>query len=167
MVAFRLHDIGRRRHRVVHDLAFGDFANGEIATINLSLNDVSTDSADYENFEAAVIAAIGSRTDLTYVGGVLTYTGDGSAMSDLVIDMLVVDDPLSEGTESFRIDLAGPASSTGSGIGLGNSSVTTVVNDNDQSNWSITGTTSLTEGGDGQLHHRAFRYVTAWRRSGS
>ena len=53
----------------------------KIATINLTLSDVSTDSADYAAFEAAVNAAIGTRTDLTFVGGVLTYTGDGNPMA--------------------------------------------------------------------------------------
>ena len=46
----------------------GTLQAGETATINLTLSDVSTDSADYAAFEAAVIAAIGSRTDLTFVG---------------------------------------------------------------------------------------------------
>ena len=44
----------------------GSLQTDEIATINLTLSDVSTDSLDYADFEAAVNAAIGARTDLTY-----------------------------------------------------------------------------------------------------
>ena len=47
----------------------GTLQTGETATINLALNDLSTDSADYAAFEAAVNAAIGARTDLTFAGG--------------------------------------------------------------------------------------------------
>ena len=47
----------------------GTLQAGEMATINLSLNDVSTDSADYAAFAAAVTNAIGSRTDLIFDAG--------------------------------------------------------------------------------------------------
>ena len=124
----------------------GTLQTDEVATINLSLSDLSTDSADYEAFDAAVLAAIGSRTDLTFAGGVLTYTSDGNAMPNLDVNLLATDDALAEGPESLSINLASPGSSTGSDIGLGNASVTTLINDNEQSNWSITGTTSLNEG---------------------
>ena len=79
----------------------GTLQTGETATINLALNDLSTDSADYAAFEAAVNAAIGTRTDLTFVAGVLTYTGDGNPMADLVVDLVVNDDSLTEGLESY------------------------------------------------------------------
>ena len=109
--------------RPVYTIALsGTLQAGEIATINLSLSDVSTDSADYAAFEAAVNAAIGTRTDLTFVGGVLTYTGDGNPMADLVINLDAIDDALSEGPESFTVDLDTPASTTGADIGLGNAS---------------------------------------------
>ena len=117
----------------------------------MTLTDLSTDSADYAAFEAAVLAAIGSRTDLAFSGGVLTYTGDGNAMPDLVINLTADDDSLTEGPESFQLDLAAPVSSTGSDIGVGNSTITTLIADNDQSDWSITGTTSLNEG-DTAIH---------------
>ena len=93
-----------------------------------------------------MIAAIGSRTDLSFSGGVLTYTGDGNAMPDLVIDLTVPDDVLTEGPESFQFELGTPVSSTGSDVGVGNSTITTLIADDDQSDWSISGTTTLDEG---------------------
>ena len=73
----------------------------------------------------------------------MTYTGDGSPLPDLVISLAAIDDVLSEGPESYTVDLATPGSTTGAAISLGNASVTTTINDNDQSVWSISGTTSV------------------------
>ncbi len=130
----------------------GTLQSGEVATIVLSLSDITTNSTDYAAFAAAVTAEIGARTDLTFsqATGLLTYTGDGNPMADLVIDLNAIDDVLSEGPESYTVDLATPNSSTGADIGLGNASVTTVINDNDQSVWSITGTTMVDEGNTAQ-----------------
>ena len=41
-------------------------AGGPDATIDLAVTDISTTSADYANFAAAVTAAIGARTDLSF-----------------------------------------------------------------------------------------------------
>ena len=63
----------------------GTLQAGETATINLALADNSTTSADHADFAAAVTAAIGGRTDLSFNAGTgtLTYTGTGSPMPDL------------------------------------------------------------------------------------
>ena len=44
-------------------------------------------------------------------------------MADLVISLVINDDSLTEGPETFTVELDTPASSTGSDIGLGNASV--------------------------------------------
>ena len=124
----------------------GTLQAGETASIGLSLSDISTTSTDYASFVAAVNAAIVGRPELSFAGGVLTYTGDGNAMADLVLDLAASDDLLTEGPESFTVNLATPASTTGADIGLGNASVTTTLVDLDQSVWSITGDASVNEG---------------------
>ena len=69
----------------------GTLQTGETATIDLGVTDVDTTSADYANFVAAVTAAIGARPDLSFDGTTLTYTGDGSPMTALVIDLGAVE----------------------------------------------------------------------------
>src|SRR6185312_4640653 len=113
----------------------GALQTGETATINLALADISTTSADYANFAAAVTAAIGSRTDLAFNSGTgtLTFTGTGSPMSDLVISLGTVNDTALEDNEQFKVSLASPGSGTGSSIALDptHASVTTTIIDND------------------------------------
>ena len=124
----------------------GTLQNGETASVNLSLIDVETDSLDYADFETAVLAAVNLRAELTFAGGVLTYTGDGNPMADLVFSLDATDDVLTEGPESYQVDLDSPTSSTGADIQIGTDSATTVVNDEEESEWSITGDNSVDEG---------------------
>ena len=65
----------------------GTLQAGETATIDLSLSDIDTNSADYANFVAAVSAAVSTRSDLAFDGTTLTYTGDGNPMADLIFDL--------------------------------------------------------------------------------
>ncbi len=128
--------------------------SGETATIDLGLNNIGTNSTDYADFVAAVNAAIGVRTDLSFDGTTLTYTGDGTAMADLVVSLAAVDDIFVEGPEDYTITLANPASTTGGTILLGaTNNVTTTINDtqgpggaNDSATWNIAGDTTVDEG---------------------
>src|SRR4029077_17198581 len=72
----------------------GTLQAGETATVHLALADNSTISADHASFTAAVIAAIGARTDLSFDAntGTLTYTGTGSPMPNLVIGLGTTND---------------------------------------------------------------------------
>ena len=83
------------------------------------LTDISTTSADYASFAAAVTAAIGGRTDLSFDAGTgtLTYTGDGSPMANLVINLGAVHDSLVEGPEQYTVALSTPGSTTGALLG--------------------------------------------------
>ena len=83
----------------------GTLQAGQTATIDLAVPIITTTSADYANFAAAVNAAIGGRTDLSFNAGTgtLTYTGTGSPMPDLVINLGAVSDGLVEGPEQFKI----------------------------------------------------------------
>ena len=65
----------------------------EVLTIELTFTDLETNSDDHANFVAAVTAAIGSRTDLSFdsATSVLTYTSDGAAFTPLTISLQATD----------------------------------------------------------------------------
>ena len=124
----------------------GTLQTGETATVNLGIADVDTTSADYTNFVMAVDAAVSMRSDLTFDGTTLTYTGDGMPMADLIIDLPIVDDTLAEGTESYSVDIANPGSTSG-GTVAGTGLITTMIQDNDSLLWNINGSSNVDEGG--------------------
>src|SRR5262245_63092469 len=92
----------------------GTLQAGETATINLAIVNVSTTSADYANFATAVQTAITGRTDLSFNAGTgtLTYTGTGSPMTDLVINLRAVDDQVVEGSEPSKVGISDPVTTT-------------------------------------------------------
>src|SRR5438874_545074 len=96
----------------------GTLQAAETATIHLALADVSTTSADYASFVTAVNDAIGARTDVTFNAGTgtLTYTGNGSPMSDLVISLAATDDSFVEGDKQLAVSLSSPGSTTGAAV---------------------------------------------------
>ena len=106
---------------------------GDNATVQLSLSDIDTNIADYDDFVTAVQSAVSSRSDLVFDGvtGTLTFTSTGTAMSDLMISLDATDDTLAEGPELFQILLSNSGSTTGAAIGIdaSNSDVTTTIND--------------------------------------
>src|SRR5690606_2695524 len=111
----------------------------------------STTSADYADFAAAVataIAAHGQAAQLNFTGGVLTYTGDGSAMAELTSSLAAIEDNLVQGADAFAGSIATPASTTGATVELHatDTLVTTTITDNDTATWSISGATSVNEG---------------------
>ena len=76
----------------------------------------------------------------------LTYTApsDGAAMTDLLIDLSITADSITEGLEDFSLDLSNATSSTGVAVDVDASadSVTTTINDasvGTAAEWSITG----------------------------
>ena len=125
----------------------GTLQAGETATVHLALADNSTTSADHASFTAAVIAAIGARTDLSFDAGTgtLTYTGTGSPMPNLVISLAAVNDGLVEGNEQYTVSLSSPGSTTGANV-AGSGSVQTTITDTSAATWSLSGDTSVTEG---------------------
>ena len=123
----------------------GTLQTGETATIDLGVTDVDTTSADYANFVAAVTAAIGARPDLSFDGTTLTYTGDGSPMTALVIDLGAVSDSIVEANENYKVVLSNPGSSSGD-VTLGTSEVTTTITSADTATWSISGDATVAEG---------------------
>ena len=96
----------------------GTLQSGETATIDLSLTDGTTTAADHAAVAAAVTAAIGARTDLSFDGTTLTYTGDGSPMAHLVISLAATDDSSVEGSETYTVALANAGSTTGAAVTL-------------------------------------------------
>ena len=141
----------------------GALGAGENASVDISLTDVDTTSADYGDFLAAVQDAVDAYAgpgDVTLVGNTVTFTADadGDVMTPLDIDLSLLDDALIEGPEDFTIDLANAASSTGADVSVDATaaSVTTTINDTQgpggvaegPAEFSITGPTAGDEGTD-------------------
>ena len=128
----------------------GPLQSGQTATIDLSIGDIDTASADYANFVTAVNTAVTNYTGpgtLAFDGTTLTFTSDGSPMDDLCIELTAVDDALSEGNEDFTVSIANPGSTTGSDTAVGGTTtVTTTIIDNDVAQWSIAGPPTVGEG---------------------
>ena len=128
----------------------GTLQDGETATIELAIADVDTTSDDYADFVhgRAGRDRCPHRSELR-CGATLTYTGDGSPMTDLVISLAASDDDAGGGRErSSRSAWTNPGSTTGSDIALdaSNDVVTTAITDNDTATWSIAGDPTVTEG---------------------
>ena len=82
----------------------GTLQAGETATIDLGITNIDTTSADYASFADAVNAAILGRPELGFDGTTLTFTSDGSAMTDVVISLAATDDvflPAGRGYSGF------------------------------------------------------------------
>jgi len=109
----------------------GMVSAGETATIDLILSNIDTRFADFADPTAAMQDAVALRDDLVYENSLLIYTGDGSAMEDLVINLDIVDDTLSEEAEGFSVSLTG-AAGTGITIDPTSAVVTTTIGASDQ-----------------------------------
>ena len=129
----------------------GTLQAGVTATVDLGLTNVDTTSADYANFVAAVNAAVTARSDLAFDGTTVTYTSDGTPMTNLTFDIMAIDDLIIEGNEDYMISISNSGSANCADVGLGGSTtVTTTIIDNDQATWNISGDATVTEGGTAQ-----------------
>jgi len=137
----------------------GTYGSGEVITVDFGLTDIDTNSGDYANLVTAITAAVATNPDVVFDAstGTLIYTApnDNAAMTDIVIDLALLDDALIEGPEEFSLDLSNPASSSGAVVGVDAmaASVTTSIGDTQGPNgaddgpaeWSITGDMSADE----------------------
>ena len=132
----------------------GAFGANESVTVDLGLTDIDTNSSDYGSLVAAITAAVSANADVNFDGiSTLTYTApiDGATMIDLLIDLPITADVITEGVEDFSLDLSGATSSTGVAVDVDGSSasVTTTIADasvGTAAEWSITGPVSGDEG---------------------
>ena len=129
-------------------------------TVDLGLTDIGTNSSDYGDLIAAIQGAADANPDVTFdpVTGTLTYTvpADGSAMTDLLINLPLTDDGLIEGPEDFSLNLTNATTSTGAAIEIdaATASITTTINDTQgdggdpevAGQWSVTGPSDSDEG---------------------
>ena len=137
------------------------FGAGHVAAVDLTLADVDTNSGDYADFIAAVQTAVDGYSGagiLSFDGTTLRFEAisDGDTMDDLIIDLAITDDVLSEGPEDFRLELFNPSSSTNANISLDLAAaiVTTMINDTQGPGgildgpveWSISGPAMVDEG---------------------
>ena len=138
----------------------GLYQAGEVVTVDLSLTDTDTNSADYGSLVTAIDTAVSGNPDVVFnaATGTLTYTApsDGAAMTDIVIDLPLTDDALIEGVEDFSLDLSNPTSSTGLTVSVDAAagSASTTISDTQgpggnadgPGEWSVTGPASADEG---------------------
>ena len=138
----------------------GALQTGEQASIQLSIQDLDTGSADYSGFLVAIQTAVAGRSDLSFDPGtgVLTVTGTGAPMADLCVDLSAVDDSLVEGSERFQVIISNPSSVGGllTGVDAAQSLVTTTINDTigdggptEQAIWSLGVDQTVPEGSPG------------------
>jgi len=139
-------------------------AAGADATVELSIGDTDTTSADYAGFNAAVIAAVANYNagsnpgTVNWDGTTLTFTAsaDGDTLAGLVIDLDAIDDTFLEGPEVYDVSLNNPGSTSGI-VALVDptlNNVFTTIQDTDGDGgapepggqWSIAGPTVVTEG---------------------
>ncbi len=135
----------------------GTFGNGVIVTVDINVNEISTNSNDYVNLIAAITNAAASTPNVSFNAGAgtLSFTSpfDGSSMSDIVVNVAINNDSLIEGPESFSWTLSN-ANSSGVSVGITTASVTTTIDDTQgiggtadgPGEWNISGPVSDDEG---------------------
>ena len=143
----------------------GEYGEGEVVTVDLGLNDISTNANDHEELIAAIEAAVANNPDVTFdpMTGTLTYTSpaDGASMEDLAIDFTLVDDGLIEGSEVFTLGLSNAGSPTGAPVALDTTSASLNVTINDTEGasgqieepglWSVSGPAEIAEAGSAEF----------------
>ena len=126
-----------------------------MVTVDLGFADISSSAGDHADVIAAIQAAVAINPDVTFdpVTGTMTYTspGDGSSMTDILINLQLTEDGLIETPEAFSIALTNAGSPTGASV-LVNAdagSISSLVIDasaaDSESEWSITGPTETPE----------------------
>jgi len=83
-----------------------------VATVDLTTVDVTTSTADYDNLNSKVAAAVASYAGpgtLTWDGTSLSFDGGGTAkMDDLTFRLCTAADTTTEPTETFSVALTNP-----------------------------------------------------------
>ena len=143
----------------------GEYGEGEVVTVDLGLDDISTNANDHEDLIAAIEDAVANNPDVTFnpMTGTLTYTSpsDGASMADLAIDFTLVDDGLIEGSEVFTLGLSNAGSPTGAPVALDTTSASLNVTINDTEGasgqieepglWSVSGPAEIAEAGSAEF----------------
>ena len=136
----------------------GNLQAGEVVTVELGLNDVTTTGSDYGGFSAAVADAVAGYAgpgSVAWDGATLSFTSDGSGpMADLFFSLDTVDDGFGEGPEDFDVVISNAGSVSGAGVAIDGqaNTATTTIDDSvgpnaDAVTWSIIGDSEIDEGG--------------------
>gem|GEM_PF-3720090 len=91
---------------------------GNVASIWFGRTDVETNSADYSSFDAAMTAATAGRPELWWdtSSQVLSFAGNGAAMTDLTFVLPTIDDVLIEALQNYDVTLINPSSASGADV---------------------------------------------------
>ena len=112
----------------------GNYQAGETASVQVNLTDLGTNSNDFGDLVAAFQAAADSNPDVDFNASTstLTYTAptDNASLTPLTIEIPVSNDQAIEPTESYRLGLSTPGSTTGvaTSISATAGSVVTAIN---------------------------------------
>lgn len=135
----------------------GALGLGESVSVDLNLNDLTTNSSDYASIVAAITAAAAANPDVTFssASGTLTYTAptDGATMTPLTINLGLSTDSLVEGSQNFQLELTNVATTSGAAVSIDPTKddvVTTIVDQTAPAEWSIIGPAFEDEGGTAQ-----------------
>ena len=116
----------------------GIFGENEVATVDIGLADIDTNSSDYGDYIAAIESAVADYTgdgtlEFDPATGTLTFTAenDGDVLTPLTFEFGLEDDGLIEGSEVFALELTNAGSPTGSSVSVDPAagSVSTTIND--------------------------------------
>ena len=142
----------------------GGLGAGESTSVELSLADIDTNSADYASFDSAVAAAVadynagGNPGVLSWDGANLIFeaVADGDAFAGITIELAAQDDAFLEGPEQYQVSLSNSGSDTGLATAIDPNAniVVTTINDTIGDGglpelggeWSVVGTPSVVEG---------------------
>ena len=148
----------------------GALGGGESVSVNLNLNDIDTNSADYASFTAAVSAAAATDPNVSFdaATGVLTYTApaDGATMAPLAINLGLNTDANVEGDEDFQIALSSAASTTGAAVSIDptlDDVVTTITDHDGSAGMGDHRTGNSRRRRSGSIHDYARRCFRCWR----
>ena len=99
-------------------------------------------------FVTAVTTAIAGRADLSFNAGTgtLTYTGTGSPMQDLVINLAADQRRPGGGPRTIHGQPVEPGQHHRLQRVVGSGLVTTIINDANAATWSLSGSPSVAEG---------------------
>ena len=113
--------------------------------------------ADYTNdLTTALQAAAAGADGVTASGTTLTFTGGSGNDTNLDFSLIIADDTATESLENFQIGLSNPQTDAPVPIGITKPSAATTILDNDNLiEFSVSGTTSVTEDGSDADNNQA------------
>ncbi|MCA9246866.1 MAG: hypothetical protein KDA42_07110 [Planctomycetales bacterium] len=117
---------------------------GETVSVAVALEDVDTQASDHGLLANALSLAAGITAGVRFESGRVIFESGGPA--SLNFSLAATQDTIAEGSEAYRIAISSPLGPGGAQATIGNSTVSTVILDDDQIGFRITGPSQVNEG---------------------